>query len=388
MAQARAGMTATEFRRCVRCIMDTSDPEITFDADGVCNHCHAWDTDAVRYWDPSPRGRQKLEEILDGVRQRNRHKAYDAIIGLSGGLDSSYLSLVLKEFDLRVLAVHVDGGWNTELAVSNIQKLIEHCGFDLHTHVVNWEAMKNLQLAYFRSGVSNLDVPQDHVFFAVLHEQAVKNGCKVFMSGGNIATEFVWPLSWHGNAMDAINLKDIFRRYGHGSLAGYQTVSFTDWFMLFRLRGFEQIRPLNYLPYGTTLARAALAEVGWKDYPRKHGESRFTKYFQNYFLPTRFGYDKRVPHFSSRILSGDLTRARALEMLAEPLYTEEELRNDAVYIATKLDITTDELESFLHVPRRHYSDFRNWDRRLRIARGLYDKARGLLGRGRQGARAG
>lgn len=358
--------------------MDTSDPDINFDTAGMCSHCQAWDREATRIWDPSPRGRQKLEEILEGVRKRNRNKPYDCIIGLSGGLDSSYLSLVLKEFDLRVLAVHVDGGWNTELAVSNIQRLIEHCGFDLHTHVVNWEAMKNLQLAYFRSGVSNLDVPQDHVFFAVLHEEAVKNGCNVFMSGGNIATEYVWPLSWHGNAMDAINLKDIFRKFGRGSLEGYKTVSFADWFILFRLRGFQQVRPLNYLPYGTSLARAELAKVGWKDYPRKHGESRFTKYFQNYFLPNRFGYDKRVPHFSSRILSGDLTRARAVEMLAEPLYTEEELRNDAIYIATKLDITPEELESFTDVPMRHYSDFKNWDGSVRVARKAYRTAQRVV----------
>lgn len=375
-------MSAADFRRCVRCIMDTSDPDITFDAAGVCNHCHGWDSEAMQIWDPSPRGRERLERLLDGIRARNRKKEYDCIIGLSGGLDSSYLALVLKEFDLRVLAVHVDGGWNTELAVSNIQKLIEHCGFDLHTHVVNWEAMKNLQLAYFRSGVSNLDVPQDHVFFAVLHEEAVRNGCNVFMSGGNIATEYVFPRNWHGNAMDAINLQDIFRRYGSGSLSGYKTVSFADWYILFRLRGFEQLRPLNYLPYGVELARTALANVGWKDYPRKHGESRFTKYFQNYFLPKRFGYDKRVPHYSSRVLSGDLTRDRALELLAHPLYTEEELRNDALYIATKLDITPDELEAFITVPKHRYTDFKNWDGRVRVARKAFGAVRRVARTGR------
>lgn len=368
------------FQRCTRCVMDTSDPDIVFDASGVCNHCHAWDAEATQMWDPSPAGRRRLEEIFDRVRRTNRRKSHDCIIGLSGGLDSSYLALLLKEFGLRPLVVHVDGGWNTELAVSNIQRLVEHCGFDLHTHVVNWEAMKNLQLAYFRSGVSNLDVPQDHVFFAVLHAEAVKRGCNVFISGGNVATEYVFPKSWHGTAMDAINLRDIFRQHGRGSLDGYQTVSFADWHILFRLRGFEQLRPLNYLPYGVEMARKALAEIGWKDYPRKHGESRFTKYFQNYFLPTRFGFDKRVPHFSSRVLSGDLTREQALALLEQPLYTEEELRNDAVYIATKLDISPEELEGFLHVPKRHYTDYRNWDTRVRVARSAYRAVRRVLGR--------
>ena len=364
-------MTNREYRRCVRCVMDTSDPQITFDAAGVCNHCHAWDAEATQMWDPTPRGRERLEQLIDGIKKQNRNKPFDCIIGLSGGLDSSYLALVLKEFGLRALVVHVDGGWNTELAVSNIQKLVDHCGFDLHTHVVNWEAMKNLQLAYFRSGVANLDVPQDHVFFAVLHEEAVRNRCNFFLSGGNVATEYVFPRAWHAYAMDSINLKDIFRRFGTGSLAGYKTVSFTDWFFLFRLRGFQQLRPLNYLPYGVEMARAALAKVGWKDYERKHGESRFTKYFQNYFLPTRYGYDKRLPHLASRILSGDVTRERALELLAQPLYGADELKNDSLYIATKLDITTDELESFLHVPKRHYTEFKNWDRRLRLARKAY-----------------
>ncbi|MDG2989581.1 N-acetyl sugar amidotransferase [Candidatus Synechococcus calcipolaris G9] len=348
--------------------MDTTDPDIYFDDSGVCNHCHYFDLHAKQVWDPTPNGKSKLDKIVLDIKEKNKNKRYDCILGLSGGLDSSYVALVIKEYNLRALAVHVDGGWNSELAVSNIQTIIEYCGFDLHTYVVNWETMRNLQLAYFKSGVSNLDVPQDHVFFAVLHSEALAYKCNVFISGGNVATESVFPQNWHGDAMDRINLIDINRTHGNGSLKDYKTISFLDWHILFRLRGFYQLRPLNYLPYGVQIAKTKLSEIGWRAYPRKHGESIFTKFFQNYFLPTRFGYDKRLPHLSSRILSGDISRQHAIELLSEPLYDEKELLEDKDYIAKKLGITINELNSFLYIPKKDYSQYKNWDSRVNALR--------------------
>ncbi|MFA6127024.1 MAG: N-acetyl sugar amidotransferase [Bacteroidales bacterium] len=356
----------TKYQVCNRCIMDTSDPAIHFNEEGVCNHCISYENNIRSIWDPSSIGKLKLDAIIDGIKKKNKNKRYDCILGISGGLDSSYLSLILKEYDLRVLAVHVDGGWNSELAVNNIQTIIEHCKFDLHTHVVDWDIMRELQLAYFKSGVSNLDVPQDHVFFAVLHSEALTNGCNVFMSGGNAATEYVLPINWHGDAMDSINIKEIFKRFGNGKLNGYKTISFLDWNILFRIRGFQQVRPLNYLPYGVSLAISELEKIGYRYYKRKHGESIFTKFFQNYFLPTRFGYDKRLPHFSSRILSGDMTRSEAIELLSKPLYDEFELEQDKLFVAKKLGITTNELDSYLYIPKHHYSEFKNWDYRVRL----------------------
>ena len=188
-------------------------------------------------------------------------------MGLSGGLDSSYLALKLKEYNLRTLVVHVDGGWNSELAVNNIEVVINHCNYELHTHVVNWEAMKNLQVAYLKSGISNQDVPQDHVFFAVLYKEAIKRKCKTFMSGGNVATEYITPNSWHGSAMDSINLYDIFKKHGSGSLKGYTTIGFYDW-AFYQLERFKQIRPLNFMPYRTSSAVDELNKIGWRNYSK------------------------------------------------------------------------------------------------------------------------
>lgn len=359
------------YQLCTRCVMDTTDPTITFDESGMCSHCHHFDTYAKTIWSPTPEGRSQLDSIMASIKKKNIAKPYDCILGLSGGIDSSYLALVLKQYKMRVLAVHVDGGWNSELAVNNIQTVIEHCGFDLHTHVVDWECMRELQLAYFRSGVSNLDVPQDHAFFAVLHAEALANRCNVFMSGGNAATELCFPADWHGDAMDKINLLDIFQKHGTGPLEHYPTISWIDWFILFKLRGFVQVRPLNYMPYSISQAIRELELIGWRAYPRKHGESIFTKFFQNYFLPTRFGFDKRRPHLSSRIHSGDLSRAEALRLLELPLYEDNELKHDKAYVAKKLSISVQELDAFLTLPKRSYHEYRNWDFRVAMLRALY-----------------
>ena len=355
-----------EYKICTRCIMDTSDPDISFDSNDVCNHCINFDNHARRTWDPSEAGKKNLDLIIENIKRKNKKRSYDCILGISGGMDSSYLALILKEYRLRVLAVHVDGGWNSELAVSNIQKIINYCDFDLFTHVVDWSEMRDLQLAYFKSGISNLDVPQDHVFFAVLHKQAIKNNCNVFMSGGNVASEFVFPPNWHGDAMDSISLRDIHKKFGQKKLKKYETISFLDWNILFRLRGFKQIRPLNYLPYEIDKAADRLKQIGWRIYPRKHGESIFTKFFQNYFLPTRFNYDKRRPHLSSRILSGQITRKSAIELIEQPLYDDQELYDDKKFVAKKLGISVEELDSYISIPKLNYSDYKNWGRYKKI----------------------
>lgn len=355
------------YQICKRCIMDTSDPDIEFDIHGICNHCHQFDNEAHKIWHPDEEGQKKLDQIIKDIKVKNKDKAYDCILGLSGGIDSSYLALLLKNYDLRVLAIHVDAGWNSELAVSNIESIVKYCDYDLHTHVVNWDAMRKLQIAYLKSGIANQDVPQDHVFFAILHSEAIKHKCNVFMSGGNVVSEFVFPENWHGDAMDEINLKDIYRKHGDGQkLEGYKTISFWDWKIFFRLRGFRQIRPLNYIDYSINHAISELEKIGWRNYGRKHGESVFTKFFQNYFLPTRFGYDKRKPHYSSRILSGELTREQALELMQEPLYDPEELKEDIDYFCKKLSISKSELDHYINMPLRYYWEYKNWDKRLRI----------------------
>ncbi len=350
---------------CTRCVMDTSDPEIEFDANGVCSHCHEFDEVTSKSWFPGPEGAPKLEALLESVRAAGRGREYDCVLGLSGGVDSSILALRAKDWDLRVLAVHVDAGWNTELAVHNIERIVERCNFDLHTIVLDWEDVRELQLAYLRSGVSNQDVPQDHAFSAGLFRDAAERKIRYVLSGGNIATESVFPRAWHGWAMDRRNLRAIHRRFGTEKLRTFPTIGFFRYYVInpyvHRVR---VVRPLNYLPYDRDAAIAELTErVRYKPYGRKHGESQFTRFFQNHYLPERYGFDKRRPHLSSMILSGQLTRDEALAELERPLYEEAELTGDKAYFEKKLRLAPGQLDELLEAPRRSHRDFPNQERR-------------------------
>ena len=350
-------------QRCNRCVMDTSDPEIIFDENGVCNHCEKFDREINKHWFPNLKGKKKLDLIFEKIRQEGRGNEYDCIIGLSGGIDSSYLALVMKEHKLRPLVVHIDAGWNSELAVYNIEKLVKYCNYDLYTHVMDWSEVRDLQVAYLKSGVSNQDVVQDHAFFASLYHFAVKNNIKYVMSGGNIATESVFPEKWHHDAMDAINIRDIHKTYGKLKLKHYKTISFFSYYFYYPfIKGMTQIRPLNYMRYNKKEALQVLKKtIGYKEYGLKHGESIFTKFFQNYYLPTKFGIDKRKPHFSSQILSGEITRTQAIKDLEKKLYNKNELMNDKIYICKKLGIKVTELDKMISSKGQHYSEFSNWD---------------------------
>jgi N-acetyl sugar amidotransferase len=361
--------------------MDTSDPEISFDADGVCNHCIEFDTVTRKQWFPDERGEKLWQAEIERIKREGQGKPYDSILGLSGGVDSSYLALKVHEAGLRPLVVHVDAGWNSELAVANIEKIVKHCNFDLHTHVINWEDMRDLHLAYLKSGVANQDVPQDHAFFASMYHFAVGNGINTIFSGGNTATEGVFPTAWHGSAMDAINLKAIHKRFGSRKLKSYPTIGFFEYYFYFPfIRKMRTVRPLNYMPFDKQSAIDELEQkIGWRSYGRKHGESLFTKLFQNYYLPRKFGYDKRLPHYSSLIVSGQMTREAALAALAEPLYDPVELETDLNYFCKKLRITRDELEKILAQPSHHHTDFPTWQRHQKLAKSaqkLLERVRG------------
>lgn len=369
------------YQICTRCVMDTSDPAITFDDQGVCNHCIKFDTVTRAYWHPGPEGARLWAEKMDEIRAAGKGREYDCIIGLSGGVDSSYLALKLKDWNLRPLVVHVDAGWNSELATANIESLVKYCGFDLHTVVIDWPEMRDLQLAYLKAGIANQDVPQDHAFFANLYKFAVQNGIKYILSGGNLATEAISADAWGGSAMDAISLKAIHKRFGRTKLRSYDTISFFQYYFAFPfLRGLRTVRPLNFMPYNKATAVEELKQIGWKTYGRKHGESRFTKLYQNYYLPERFGFDKRRMHYSSMIVSGQMTREEGLEKMAEPLYEEAELQSDIAYFCKKLGISRAEFDEYLRQPVRGYEDFPNWDSRHAIAKRAQAALKRLFGR--------
>lgn len=354
-------MKNNKYKICSRCVMDTTDSEISFDENGVCNHCKEFEEVTLKKWFPNTEGAKKLEIIYDKMKKDGLNNDYDCILGLSGGVDSSYLALKLYEAGIRPLVVHVDGGWNSELAVKNIENIVNYCGWHLHTIVIDWEEMKDLQLSYLKSGIANQDVPQDHAFFASLYNFATKHGVNYVISGGNIATESIFPKAWEGDAMDAVNLLAIQKRFGTKKLKKYKTVSFFDYYFYYPfIKKMKVIRPLNFMPYVKSDALQELKEkIGYKEYARKHGESVFTKFFQNYYQPVKFRFDKRKPHLSSLIVAGQITRDEALKELEKPLYDPAELKEDIEYFCKKLGITQLEFEDIMNAKIHTFDDFPN-----------------------------
>ena len=349
-----------KYQICKRCVMDTSDPTITFDDHGVCCHCINFDQNIKPNWHPNDAGRKKIEQIVERIKVESQGQEYDCIIGLSGGVDSSYLAyLAKKEFNLRLLAVHVDAGWNSEIAVQNIENIVKKLGIDLYTHVVNWEEIKDLQVAYLKSGVENQDIPQDHIFFSVLYDYACKNKIKYVLHGGNYATESILPKSWGYNNMDSRQIKAIHKLFGKTKLKDYRMVGFLKYYLYYPyLLKMKVIKILNYVPYNKEGAIKILEkELGWRYYGGKHYESRFTKFFQSYLLPTRFGYDKRRAHLSSLIVSGQMTRVDALKELEQKAYSDVELAEDINFIAKKLDMTVEELNALIKMPLKSFRDY-------------------------------
>lgn len=347
------------YRVCTRCVMDTTDPEITFDEAGVCNHCRTYDSKQTAF--KTTYAPEKLNELIKNLKEKNKNKAYDCIVGVSGGVDSSYvLYKAVKEWNLRVLAVHVDAGWNSEVAVSNIEKLISFLNIKLHTVVIDWNEMKDLHLSFLKSGVPNQDIPQDHAFSGGLYKFAIKYGVRDMLSGHNEATESILPKAWGYNPMDGDHLIDIHRNFGQRKLKKFPLIRWYQSLIIFpHLYKFKIHYPLNYFDYSKDLAKKELAEkIGWKDYGGKHYESRFTKFFQSYFLPTKFGFDKRKAHLSSLILSGHLTRASALNILQEPLFDGESINEDIEYISKKLGISVQEFRNIIAKDPHKHSDYK------------------------------
>ncbi|KAB0572920.1 N-acetyl sugar amidotransferase [Helicobacter pullorum] len=349
-----------KYQVCNRCVMDTSDPEIVFDENGVCNHCKKFDEKILPYWKTFTK--EWLDKKIVSIKKECQNAAYDCVIGLSGGVDSSYLlHYAIKEYNLRVLAVHVDAGWNTKIAEDNIKKLVSKLGIELHTIKIDWEEMRDLSVAFLKSGVANCDVPQDMAFFAALYEYATKKGIKYVLTGSNFATESILPSAWGHDAMDSLQLKDIHKKFGKVPLVTFPITSFFERYIYYPyICKMKVLRPLNNIPYNKQIALGLLQEeYGWETYGNKHCESIWTKFFQEYFLPTKFGYDKRRPHFTSMILAGDMTREEALEKLKEPLYNKEDLKRDLQVILEKLQLTMEEWQEIMNIPNKTYKDYEN-----------------------------
>lgn len=355
-------MTST-YQICTKCVMDTTDSQIIFDENGVCDHCHGFENDILPNWYPNDQGKAMVKEMVERIKISGAGKPFDCIIGMSGGLDSSFLlHLVVTEFNLRPLVFHVDGGWNTDNAVHNIQMLVDKLGLDLYTEVINWKEMQDFQLAFFKSGMSHLDTPQDHAFVATLYHYANKHNIKYILNGGNFATECVRnPMEWGYYGTDMIQLRDIQKRFCTRPLVSYpfSGVLFHKVYLRY-VRGVKILKPLNCLPYNKEHAIEVLAKTyGWRTFPQKHFESRFTRFYEGYWMPTRFGFDTRLTQYSSLILTGQMTREDALLKLAKPAYDPVTIDAEFEYIATKLGITVAELRHYHQMPLKTYRDYKN-----------------------------
>jgi N-acetyl sugar amidotransferase len=359
-------VTSSTYRVCSNCVMDTTDPKIEFDAAGVCDHCRTYYQHTLPNWHPDERGRRELDALVHRIKEQGKSKEFDCIIGMSGGIDSSYLTYIAKEqLGLRPLVFHVDAGWNSQIAVNNIERLIDGLGLDLYTEVIDWEEMRDLQLAFFKSGVPHIDTPQDHAFFATMYKFAEQYGVSYILTGANLSTECVRnPVDWMYYQSDGIQLRDIHRQFGTRPLKKFPVTSIL-WHKLYLpyIKRIRVVRPLNYVPYIKKDAMALLIEkFGWQPYPQKHFESRFTKFYESYWLPERFGYDVRRVQYSSLILTGQMTRDEALARLEAPAYDPETIHHDFEYVAHKLDITVEELQGYMRLPKRSYRDFRSQKR--------------------------
>ncbi len=356
-------MSQRDYQICTNCVMDTTDSQITFDENGVCDHCNGFKRDTLPNWYPNDVGKEMFRKQVEEIKASGKGKPFDCIMGMSGGLDSSFLlHLAVSEFNLRPLVFHVDGGWNTDIAVNNIQMLVDGLGLDLYTEVINWEEMKDFQLAFFKSGVPHLDVPQDHAFVATLYHFANKHNIKYILNGGNYATECVRnPKEWLYYGTDMAQIRDIQSKFCTRPLNTYpfSSILFHKVYLRY-IKGVQVVKPLNYLPYTKENAIKVLSEkYGWRPYPQKHFESRFTRFYEGYWLPTRFGYDTRRVQYSSLILTGQMSRDEALAMLKKPAFDPATIDEDFEYIATKLGISVDELRHYHKMPLKTYRDYKN-----------------------------
>lgn len=353
-----------EYTICSRCIIDSNIyKEIEYDINGVCNVCAIYDQKIEKL------AKEKESTAMDYIpfhvermKKEGRGKQYDCLIGISGGVDSSYLAVLLKEWGLRPLAVHIDNGWNTELAVSNIEKLLKQLDLDLITYVVNWEELRDLELSYMAASVVDIDIPNEMPSQAMLYRIAAKHNLKYLITGHNQASEGWLPPAFSHYKYDTLNLNDIHRKFGKVKLKTYPKIGFFRSIYYSRILGIHYFSPLDYMHYDKEEAKKILIEkYGWRDYGGKHFENVYTRFYQSYILPEKFKLDKRRAHLSSLICAGQLTREEALEKIKQPPYSNSEnLRFDKEYFIKKLKISETEFDYYIKTPPKKHTDYKSY----------------------------
>jgi N-acetyl sugar amidotransferase len=352
-----------KYKICSNCVMDTTAPEISFDENGFCDYCNNFYKNILPNWKTGATGLDTIQKIVSKIKEDGKGKDYDCLMGISGGVDSSYMAYIAKvKFGLRPLIFHIDAGWNSQQAVNNIEKIIDKLGLDLHTEVINWEEMKDLQASFFKAQVCHIDTPQDHAFVAALYNFAAKHGFKYILNGGNISSECVRePLEWHYHASDLRQIRDIHRKFGTIPLLSFPLANIFKYRIFYKyIKGIKVIKPLDFIPFEKEKAMQFLeSEFGWQRYAQKHYESRFTRFYEGYWMPAKFGYDIRRAHYSSLILTKQMTRLDALEKIELKPIDEATAKSDFEYVATKLGFTLQEFQSIFNGENKTFRDYKN-----------------------------
>ena len=351
------------YQICENCVMDTSDYGIVFDTNGICDYCLNFQKNIKNFFFHGKNKAKIINNYFDKIKRENKNNKYDCLIGISGGKDSSYLAHILKKnFGLRPLAVHVDTGWNSKISVGNVEKMIDQLNIDLHTEIINWREMKDLQLSFFKANHPNLDIPQDHAIFASLYKYALKNNINYILTGGNFSTECVRePLEWAYHASDLKHIKEIHKIFGKEKLETFPFCDIFTYKIFYKyFKNINVFQPLNYINYHKDEATELLEkEYSWNSYSHKHYESRFTMFYEGYWLKKKFNFDKRRAHFSSLILTNQMTRKIALQKLKMNPLNDSEIRSEFKFVCEKLDISVEYLNSLMNGENKTFKDYKS-----------------------------
>ncbi|MGF1532249.1 MAG: N-acetyl sugar amidotransferase [Bernardetiaceae bacterium] len=370
-------MTQRAYQRCTRCIMDTTDPKIVFDEKGVCNHCHRYDNLLASRVFRGEEAEAKLQEIVKQIKGSRTKEGYDCLIGVSGGVDSTYVAyLTKKKLGLNPLAVHFDNGWNSELAVGNIERTIQRMGIDLLTHVIDWEEFKHLQLSFLKSSTPDGEVPTDHAINALLFREANKHGIRYIINGMNFATESMAVEDWAYGHSDWRYIRSVHQRFENTPLKDYPHYTFLDLFYWTFIKRIRVISILNYIDYNKDeVKRLIQDELGWIDYGGKHYESVYTRFYQGYVLPQKFNIDKRIGHLSDLIRSGQVSREEALQKLEHPDYNNELMESDKEFVQKKFGLTPEAFAQIMDEPPKNHMDYPNNKTRVMQIKDIVNRLR-------------
>lgn len=347
-----------EYRQCTQCVLDTrDDPAMIFDDNGVCNYCYQYRYNEIKYLNTGERGRVAFDKIVERIKAGGKGKPYDCILGLSGGVDSTYLAYVSKQAGLRPLAVHFDNGWNSELAVNNIEQIVNRLDIPLHTFVVDWPEFKDLQLSFLKASVVDIEIVTDHAIIAKLYDLALQHDIGYILSGTNIVTESILPANWIYNKKDHVHIRGVHQQFGTRPLKTYPLFnSRLKWKVSWK--GIQSVSLLDYVPYNKKEVKRVITEsLGWRDYGGKHYESIFTRFYQGYILPQKFGVDKRKAHLSNLICSGQITRAEALAELQTKPYSDDMFGADYQFVLKKLGLSDEEFRAIMQQPVKRHADY-------------------------------